>query len=149
MRVVSLVAAAGLVATAHAATPTAPVGRWLTQDRTAIIDIEPCGGASLCGRIVGVALDNASDRVPTDYRGHTQCGLTIIRDALPDGDAGYMGQIQDPRNGSSYDAQLRVDDRHRLVVRGFIGIPLLGRSQVWTPFPGAVPSDCHMHGAPL
>lgn len=138
-----------LSAVAHAAILTAPVGRWLTQDRTAIIDIEPCGNGSLCGRIVGVALDNPTDRVPTDYRGQTQCGLTIIHDALPDGSSGWMGRIDDPRDGTSYDAQLRLDDQHRLRVRGFIGIPLLGSSQVWTSFAGPVPNDCHMHGGPL
>ncbi len=133
-------------APAHAAAPVSPVGRWLTQDGTGVVDIEPCG-ASLCGRIVGVTLDRPSDPTPTDYRGHPQCMLTIIRDVLPDG-SGWAGQIEDPRNGTRYDATLKVDARHRLLLRGFVGIPLFGRTQVWTAYTGPVATDCRIRAKP-
>jgi uncharacterized protein (DUF2147 family) len=43
------------------------------------------------------------------------------------------GTILDPNNGKVYKARLRlIDDGKKLEVRGFIGTPLLGRSQIWT-----------------
>lgn len=124
-----------------------PVGAWLTQGSDAVIAIAPCDGApqgALCGRIVGVTLDHPDDPVPTAQDGRSQCGLTIIRDAVPDGDAGWSARIIDPRDGSAYRARLQLDERRNLRVRGYVGISLFGRTQVWTPFTGVVPADCRM-----
>ena len=120
-----------------------PVGRWLTQDKEAVIAIEPCGSA-LCGRIVGVTLDHPDDPFPTDNEGRSQCGLTIIRGGVPGGDQGWAIQITDPRAGKTYSARMWLDEQHRLHVRGYIGIPLLGRTEVWTPFRAAIGENCRL-----
>jgi len=120
-----------------------PIGRWLTQDKEAVIAIEPCS-SGLCGRIVGVTLDHPDDPLPTDHDGHSQCGLTIIRSAGPDGDQGWKARITDPRDGKIYQARMRIDEQHRLRVRGFVGIPLLGRTEVWTPFLADIGADCRL-----
>ena len=127
-----------------AARQATPVGRWLTQNKEAVIAIEPCSGG-LCGRIIGVTLDHPDDPFPTDNEGRSQCGLTIIRGAaVPDGELNWNVRITDPRNGKIYQARLRLDEEHRLRVRGYIGIPLLGRTEVWTPFAGELGRDCRM-----
>jgi uncharacterized protein (DUF2147 family) len=42
------------------------------------------------------------------------------------------GEILDPENGKIYRARLKLDDGgKKLDVRGFIGISLFGRSQIW------------------
>jgi uncharacterized protein (DUF2147 family) len=50
----------------------------------------------------------------------------------------YMnGHIIDPHNGQVY--QVRVKKQHRLLlVRGYLGLPLLGRTQVWHRYHGVV-----------
>ena len=143
MRFAGLVLALFVLLPGHAAGQRTPVGRWLTQGNDAVIVIEPCGDA-LCGRIVGLTLDRPGDAVQTDYRGQSQCGLTIIRDAVPDGASAWAARITDPRDGSTYRARLQLDEQGRLRVRGYIGIALFGRTEVWTPFAGAVPDDCRL-----
>ncbi len=128
---------------ALAAPQATPVGRWLTQDKGAVIAIESCG-AGLCGRIVGITLDHPDDALPTDNQGHSECGLTIIRNVAPDGDKSWSARITDPRDGKIYQAHLRLDNQHHLRVRGFIGIPLLGRTEVWTPFRAEIGENCQM-----
>lgn len=127
----------------RAAGQDGPVGRWLTQNKGAVIAIEPCGGM-LCGRIVGISLDHPDDPLPTDNEGHSQCGLTIIRGGVPDGEQGWDIQITDPRNGKVYRARMRLDEQRRLRVRGYIGVPLLGHTEVWTPFHAAIGARCRM-----
>jgi uncharacterized protein (DUF2147 family) len=59
-------------------------------------------------------------------------GLVIVRNMMPhDGEYGG-GDILDPDNGSVYRCKFHLEhDGAILVVRGFIGISLLGRSQTW------------------
>lgn len=138
----SLTAAAPVVEPVLPAKAASPVGRWLTQGRDAVIDIAACGEA-LCGRIVGITLDRPQDPIPTDYQGRSQCGLTIIQDATR-GDDAWTARVVDPRNGSVYRARLQLDAQHRLHLRGYVGIPLFGQTQVWTPFAQAVPEGCRL-----
>ena len=119
------------------ARPDAPpeAGRWLTQDGSSVIEIDTCG-PGLCGRIVGISLDRPIDPAPLDINGQTQCGETIIR--MPElRDGRWHGTI-----GRSWSAQIwRVGAALRL--RGFIGLPLLGQTQIWTAFHGATaPRNC-------
>jgi uncharacterized protein (DUF2147 family) len=132
-----------LLGTAAAAADGAtPVGRWLTQGGDAVIEVAPCG-AALCGRIVGIEVDHANDPIPTDWQGRSQCGLRIIQDAVRQGDA-WQGRIVDPRNGDVYDARLSMAGDGRLHLRGYLGIPLFGQTQIWTRFNGALPADCRI-----
>ena len=111
--------------------------------RDAVIAIEACGDA-LCGRIVGIPLDGPQDPIPTDHQGRSQCGLGIIQGAVPGEDGTWSARIVDPRDGSVYRARMRLDAEHRLHLRGYIGIPLLGRTQVWTPFERPIPESCRL-----
>ena len=59
-------------------------------------------------------------------------GLTIIWNLKQDGDEWSGGQILDPKSGKVYRCKLKLaDDGNKLIVRGFLGISLLGRSQEW------------------
>ena len=49
-----------------------------------------------------------------------------------DGDEFNGGEIVDPKNGKVYKAKMHMTDAgKKLNVRGYIGMPMLGRSQVW------------------
>ncbi|MGH7025649.1 MAG: DUF2147 domain-containing protein [Caulobacteraceae bacterium] len=133
--------ALGLVALAAWAPPAAsPLGLWWTKGRQAVVDIEPCGQA-LCGRLVGLPRQRG-EAIPTDSRGRSQCGETIIRGARPTGGGDWLGKVADPRTGATYRARLWMDERGELHLRGYIFVPLLGRSQVWRRFDGHLDATC-------
>ena len=131
----------GLVVGSASAAPTAsPVGTWLTANGHGVIAIAQCGDA-LCGRIVGI--DRApTDPMPTDVNGRPQCGLTIITNETPAADGTWLGQITDPRDGDTYQAKLWLDESGNLHLRGFIGTPLLGSTQIWRKYTGHLTAEC-------
>ena len=42
------------------------------------------------------------------------------------------GKVYDPESGKTYKCKLTLTSTNRLEVRGFIGISLIGRTEVWT-----------------
>src|ERR1051326_8703758 len=85
----------GLIETpALAATPASPVGNWSTTNGRGVIAIDPCGD-SLCGRIVGIER-SATDPMPTDVAGHSQCGLTLIPNQKTNTDRAWVGEVPHP-----------------------------------------------------
>jgi len=131
----------GLIVWAASATPVnSPVGSWLTANGHGVVAIAQCGDA-LCGRIVGIDRE-PTEPMPTDVHGRSQCGLTIITNERPTGDGTWLGEITDPRDGSTYQAKLWLDEDGNLRLRGFIGIPLLGSTQKWRKFTGHLTAEC-------
>jgi len=139
--------ATGLMTTpALAGQIDSPVGNWSTANGHGVVAISQCGDA-LCGRIVGI--DRlATEPMPTDVFGRSQCGLTIITDQKPKADGTWLGEITDPRDGGTYQAKIWVDETGSLHLRGFIGIPQLGATQIWHRFTGHVTAECGLAGSP-
>jgi len=124
---------------AQAASPT---GLWQTiDDKTgqpkALVQIVQDGDGTLTGKIL-TGLGNNDDpnrrcTACTDSRkDQLMKGMTIINGMKADGDTWDGGQILDPENGKLYKCKMHLDDGgQKLVVRGYIGVSLLGRSQTW------------------
>ena len=69
----------------------------------------------------------------TDYRKNQPItGMKIISGLIRKSQNEWGdGEILDPDNGKTYRVSLRLDNG-KLVVRGYIGISIFGREQVWT-----------------
>jgi uncharacterized protein (DUF2147 family) len=80
---------------------------------------------------------------PTCRAGHN-ADLTIITDETRTPDGKWLGHITDPRDGSSYQAEIWVDGAGELHLRGFVGVPLLGQTQIWHRFTGRLASECRV-----
>jgi uncharacterized protein (DUF2147 family) len=137
-----------LFAALPATAAPSPVGRWLTTNRQAVIEITPCG-ADFCGQIVGIIVRHAGDPMPLDWLGRPQCGFVMIRTRRQTGTADaprWAGTVQDPRDGNTYDANLSVGKDGQLRLRGYVGLPLFGETQRWTRFYGRTFADCRLPG---
>src|SRR5580692_9582723 len=115
-----------------------PLGLWKTfDDKTgdarAIVRIYEENG-KLFGRIERSFRPGSEKRVcevcADERKNQPIIGLLIIRD-MKASDGEYSGgDILDPENGSVYRCKFHVDDSGtHLIVRGFIGFSLLGRTQ--------------------
>ncbi len=74
------------------------------------------------------------DKCPGKKKGQRIKGMTFMWDVTKDEDSDSWsgGKILDPKTGSVYKVTFSLeDDGSKLNVRGYIGISLLGRTQVW------------------
>lgn len=125
------------------ASDSSPVGRWVTiSDKThkpsGVIEIRLDHGA-LKG-IVVEQLNRPASAPPSLCR---KCegalkdapiiGMTIMWGLTNDGRSVWdNGSILDPNSGDIYSAKVELEDGgQKLLVRGYLGISLLGRSQEW------------------
>ncbi|WP_423599040.1 DUF2147 domain-containing protein [Roseateles sp. MS654] len=122
---------------------TTPVGVWKTIDdetkqERSTVRISEVGGV-LTGKIEKItdpAKQTAKcDECTDERKGQPLLGLTILRNVKKNGNDAELwdgGDILDPANGKVYRVRLRpVDGGKKLEVRGFIGMPMLGRTQTW------------------
>lgn len=117
-------------------------GRWMTENKRAVVSIAPCG-AQTCGHIMWVANPYDSNGDPKlDANGDPFCGLQLIGE-LQRSEKGIWddGWIYNPRSGETYSVEIELLSESDLKVRGYLGLPLLGRSQVWTRAPADL-TDC-------
>lgn len=121
-----------------------PVGLWRSIDDEskqpkAEIRITQKTAGGLSG-VVEKGLQNNPNTDPNcnlctdDRKGQPKIGMEIIRGGQQsDGKAVWEGgKILDPENGKNYSLRLTpIDGGKKLEVRGFIGAPILGRTQTW------------------
>lgn len=121
------------VAPAVAAEPV--FGRWLTDDRAAIVKVERCADR-MCGRIERVLdpkapendINNPDDRL----RSRPLVGALVLQHFVRDGSRWKGGRAYDPKTGNSYRSELRVEADGRLRVTGCV--LFLCRSRYWTRY---------------
>lgn len=59
-------------------------------------------------------------------------GLVILREFVFREGEWTDGRIYDPENGKEYKCYLKMKNPNTLLLRGYIGISLIGRTEVWT-----------------
>ncbi len=136
---------------ACAATPASPAGYWQTIDdetgkARSIIQIIETPTHQLYGRIIQVSYfrgekyTDVCNLCATNDPRHNKpnLGLIILVGMQPTKNSHVWdnGKVLDPHNGKVYDAKLTLSDEgNTLVLRGYIGISLLGRNQTWHRIP--------------
>jgi uncharacterized protein (DUF2147 family) len=125
---------------AHASDLSSPAGRWQPIDEKTgqplgLIRIYEDRGLFF-GRIEPSSPTDDSSRrcskCPDERRNQPIIGLLLIRNMRLEGDEYVGGDILDPDSGRIYGCKFRlIDAGSKLIMRGYFGLSLFGRSQTW------------------
>ena len=124
---------------ASTAIAASPVGNWTTVDdktgeKRAVVTISESGGV-LSG-VINKVYPQPGDTgmchsCPGAFKGKKVQGLRFVWGLKQDGENEWTGgSILDPKTGKIYKAKMSLKG-NKLYVRGYVGVSLLGRTQVW------------------
>ena len=126
------------------------MGTWLTQSGVAQVKIAPCADpktGAICGTIVGLINPKGPNgnvvapETVTDYRNpdpalrsRKMLGMPLIWGFKTGSDANTFedGKIYNGENGKIYSANISLQPDGKLRLRGYVGSPMFGETQVWT-----------------
>ena len=126
------------------------MGTWLTQSGVAQVKIAPCADpktGAICGTVVGLINPKGPNgnvvapETVTDYRNpdpalrsRKMLGMPLIWGFKTGSDANTFedGKIYNGENGKTYSASISLQADGKLRLRGYVGSPMLGETQLWT-----------------
>lgn len=119
---------------------SSPVGKWKTIDdktnrEASIIEVYEENGKYF-GKISQTLLPEDKGKVCIKCSGSDKNkpleGLVVMRNLTWDGSQYSNGTIMDPKDGKTYKCKIEVlENGKKLKVRGYLGISLIGRNQIW------------------
>jgi uncharacterized protein (DUF2147 family) len=122
------------------------LGCWKTSGNSSQVEIFPCG-EKLCGKVVWMKNPNyvntndgpvgtpKTDRKNPDsaLRNRPILGLEVIEGMTAAGKNTWEhGTCYDPESGNTYRCKMHSTSPERLEMRGYVGIPLFGRTYALT-----------------
>ena len=129
----------GAMSLAPPAWAATPVGLWYAEGGAAQVEITQCE-QGLCGRVVWLRSPfdedgcEQRDRWNPDpaLRERPLIDIQILSGLEAGADQTWSGgTIYDPTGGKTYRCTLQLVGETRLRLRGYIGVPLLGRTTTW------------------
>jgi uncharacterized protein (DUF2147 family) len=150
MRKLVLVALLGVLAATVSAQSPSVMGTWLTASGVAQVRIGPCpdpANGAICGTVVGLINPKGPDGnavapdMATDYRNPDPALRTRKVIGMPliwgfkktaDPNAFEDGHIYNGENGKTYNANISLQPDGKLRLRGYVGTPMFGETQLWT-----------------
>ena len=131
--------AAPLRADGPKANADAILGVWKNGEGTGLIQIYKKGDKYF-GKVVWLKVPLNEDGSPrTDINNPDESlrkrplkGLENLRDFVYKGDNVWEdGKVYEPKSGNDYSCTMKLVDENTLEVRGYIGVSLFGRTDVW------------------
>jgi uncharacterized protein (DUF2147 family) len=113
-------------------------GKWKTIDdetkqAKSIVEIYKKSDGKYYGKVSQLLIKPANPNCTgckDDRKGKPILGMEIIRGLKKDGDEFTGGTITDPKTGKTYKCTI-TKSGDKLNVRGYMGVSILGRTQIW------------------
>jgi uncharacterized protein (DUF2147 family) len=134
------VLAAPVIAQASGPDPSGVIGHWLSGKKKVMVDIYRCED-ELCAKIVWLAKPYSKsgefrrDQKNPDptLRDRGWCGIEVIRGLKAKTDNVWQnGRFYYPKRGQTFDIDIEKQAKTELKIRAYLGLRLLGKSEIWT-----------------
>jgi len=114
-------------------TADSAIGTWLVPKGDAKVTIYKCGD-KYCGKVSWLKTPEDLDVKNPDpeKRKNKILGMNMLWGFTFKDNEWVGGQIYDPDSGDTYKCKMWLKSDEKLNVRGYVGIPAFGRSEVWT-----------------
>lgn len=108
------------------------IGTYLSEEGTGKIEVTKQHGKYV-GTLIWTSYTDGKDvrNKDTKLRDRSLVGIKILKDMVYNDGVWKNGTIYDPESGNTYKAAIRMTPDGNLVLRGYIGVPTLGRSSTW------------------
>lgn len=116
------------------------VGVWKNGEGTGMVQIYKTSNGKYNGKIVWLKVPNRPDGTPriddnnpdANLRSRQLRGLENLQNFswISDG-IWENGTIYDPKVGKTYSCSIKMPDWYTLEVRGYIGVSMFGRTDIW------------------
>ena len=117
------------------------IGDWYNQEKDAVIKITKAKGETFQGQIVWMLNPNDENGKPKvdnlnpdeSLQSRPRMGMVIMYDFTYDEDNVWEdGEIYDPKSGNTYSGTITLTSQNNLDLRGYVGLPIFGRTSNWT-----------------
>ncbi len=117
------------------------LGVWFNGEKSSKIEVFKTTAGNYAGRIIWLKEPNDEAGIPKVDHKNPKDGLksrplislNVLTGLDYKGKAKYDGgTIYDPKSGNTYSCKGELADDNTLKLRGFMGVSLLGRTDVWT-----------------
>ena len=134
--------AVGLMFASAAIAQGTAFGTWVTEGGLSRIEIFDCDG-QVCGKLVWFEEPNEEDGTPKiddenpdeTMQSRPLMGLQFLQGFDPSGPTAWGGgTIYDAESGKTYSSTIELTDDNTIEVRGYVLLPIFGRSQTWTRY---------------
>ncbi|RZK47968.1 MAG: DUF2147 domain-containing protein [Pedobacter sp.] len=114
-------------------------GTWLNSSKEGRIEIVKKGNAYF-GKLIWIKEPNDEQGKPKldknnpnpQLRNKALIGTEIIKDMKLNGAVLEDGSVYDPKTGKTYSCRIKLVGSDKMELRGYVGISMLGRTEVWT-----------------
>ena len=117
------------------------VGEWYNNEKDAVIAISKTEKNTFDGHIVWMEFPNDENGNPKvdnlnpdeSLQSRPRMGLKIMYDFKYESDNKWTdGEIYDPKSGNTYNGNMSLTSENTLDLRGYVGLPIFGRTSTWT-----------------
>lgn len=109
------------------------LGTYMSENKTGKVQVTKQNGKYI-GTLVWTSIEGAKDEKNPDssLKTRTLKGSVILKDMSYVDGVWKNGTIYDPESGNTYKATIKIKPDGNLTLRGYIGVPALGRNSTWT-----------------
>lgn len=115
------------------------LGTWWTAGKESTVEIYKVGN-EYQGKItwLKIPLDEQGNpksdpkNPKPELRSRPRLGMIVLQNLVAKGANEWgKGNIYDPKSGNTYKCSIKMKDNNTMLLRGFIGVSLIGRTETW------------------